>query len=203
VSLAFVVTTLVVVASPGIGVVYTLSAGLSRGRRASVVAAFGCTLGILPHIAAALLGLAALLYTSSVAFQTLKILGVVYLLWMAWRTWRDHGALQIDARPDARTPRDVIVSAILVNLLNPKLSVFFVAFLPQFVRADDPHRLARMLELSFAFMVATFVVFVAYGLAAAWVRRHVLGRPRVLVWMRRVFAGTFVGLGAKLAATQR
>jgi threonine/homoserine/homoserine lactone efflux protein len=198
VSVAFLVTTLVVVASPGTGVVFTLAAGLSRGRRASVVAAFGCTLGIVPHIAAAVLGLAALMYTSSIAFQTLKILGVVYLLFMAWRTWRDHGALSVDARPDARTPRQVIVSAILVNLLNPKLSVFFVAFLPQFA-----HSLGAMLELSIAFMVVTFVVFVAYGLAAAWVRRHVVQRPRVLAWMRRVFAASFVGLGTKLAATQR
>jgi threonine/homoserine/homoserine lactone efflux protein len=143
------------------------------------------------------------MYTSSVAFQTLKIVGVLYLLFMAWRTWRDHGALSVDVEPDPRTPWQVIVSAILVNLLNPKLSVFFVAFLPQFVRADDPHRLARMLELSFVFMAATFVVFVGYGLAAAWVRRHVVQRPRVLTWMRRVFAATFVGLGAKLAVTQR
>jgi threonine/homoserine/homoserine lactone efflux protein len=198
VSIAFVVTTLVVVASPGTGVVYTLAAGLSRGRRASIVAAFGCTLGILPHIAAALLGLAALMYASSVAFQTLKIVGVVYLLFMAWRTWRDHGALRVDARPDARTPRQVVVQAILVNLLNPKLSVFFVAFLPQFA-----HSLGAMVELSIVFMVATFVVFVGYGLAAAWVRRHVVQRPRVLAWMRRVFAASFVGLGARLAVTQR
>lgn len=197
-SIAFIVTTLVVVASPGTGVVYTLAAGLSRGRRASVVAAFGCTLGIVPHIAAALLGLAALMYTSSLAFQTLKIVGVLYLLFMAWRTWRDHGALRVDPSPDARTPRQIIVSAILVNLLNPKLSVFFVAFLPQFA-----HSLGAMIELSVAFMVATFVVFVGYGLAASWVRRHVVQRPRVLAWMRRVFAASFVGLGAKLALTQR
>jgi len=197
-SIAFIVTTLVVVASPGTGVVYTLAAGLSRGRRASVVAAFGCTLGIVPHIAAALLGLAALMYTSSVAFQTLKIAGVLYLLFMAWRTWRDHGALRIDPHPEARTPRQVIVQAILVNLLNPKLSVFFVAFLPQFA-----HSLGPMAVLSVVFMLATFVVFIGYGLAAAWVRRHVVQRPRVLAWMRRVFAASFVGLGAKLAATQR
>jgi threonine/homoserine/homoserine lactone efflux protein len=203
VSVAFVVTTLVVVASPGTGVLYTLAAGLSRGRRASIVAAFGCTLGIVPHVAAALLGLAALLYASSLAFQTLKIVGVLYLLLLAWKTWHDHGALRIDAQPVDRTPRQVIVSAILVNVLNPKLSVFFVAFLPQFVRADDPHRLARMLELSFAFMVATFVVFAGYGLAASWMRRYVVERPRVLDWMRRTFAVTFVGLGAKLAVTQR
>jgi threonine/homoserine/homoserine lactone efflux protein len=203
VSVAFLVTTLVVVVSPGTGVVYTLAAGLSRGRRASVVAAFGCTLGILPHIAAALLGLAALMYTSSIAFQTLKIAGVLYLLVLALRTWRDHGALQIEAGRTPRSARHVIVSAVAVNVLNPKLSVFFVAFLPQFVRSDDASRLAHMLELSGVFMLMTFVVFVTYGLAAAWMRMHVVGRPRVLNWLRRVFAATFVGLGVKLATTQR
>jgi threonine/homoserine/homoserine lactone efflux protein len=203
VSTAFLVTTLVVVASPGTGVVYTLAAALRHGRRAGVVAAFGCTLGILPHVAAAVLGLAALMYTSSLAFQTLKIAGVAYLLFMAWRTWRDHEAVRLDAPAEARTPRQVIVSAILVNLLNPKLSVFFVAFLPQFVRADDPNRLLRMLELSFAFMAVTFVVFALYGVAAARARRSVIDRPRVLAWLRRTFAATFVGLGAKLAVTQR
>jgi threonine/homoserine/homoserine lactone efflux protein len=203
VSVAFLVTTVMVVVSPGTGVLYTLAAGLSRGRRASVTAAFGCTLGIVPHMAAAILGLAALLYASSVAFQTLKYLGVGYLLFMAWNTLREQGALKLEARTDHRSARRVIVSAILVNLLNPKLSIFFFAFLPQFVTAGDPHRLLRMLELSTVFMLVTFVVFVGYGLAASWVRRHVVSRPRVLAWMRRGFAAAFVGLGAKLARAER
>jgi threonine/homoserine/homoserine lactone efflux protein len=203
VSVAFLLTTMIVVASPGTGVLYTLAAGLSRGRRASVVAAFGCTLGIVPHMAAAILGLSALLYTSSVAFQTLKIVGVAYLLLMAWNTLREHGALKLETKPDRRTPAQVIVSAILVNVLNPKLSIFFFAFLPQFVKPDDPSRLAHMLELSAVFMLLTFVVFVGYGLFAAWVRSHVIARPRVLVWMRRTFAAAFVGLGAKLALSDR
>ena len=196
-------TTLVIVVSPGTGVLYTLAAGLSRGPRASIIAAFGCTLGIVPHMAAAILGLAALLYTSSVAFQTLKYLGVVYLLFMAWNTLREHGALKLEERVDTRTPAQVIVSALLVNFLNPKLSIFFFAFLPQFVTADDSHRLLHMLGLSAVFMLVTFVVFVGYGLAAAWMRRHVISRPRVLAWMRRTFAAAFVGLGAKLAFTER
>jgi threonine/homoserine/homoserine lactone efflux protein len=203
VSVAFLLTTLVVVASPGTGVIYTLAAGLSRGRRASIVAAFGCTLGIVPHMAAALLGLAGLLYTSSVAFQTLKYVGVAYLLVMAWNTLREHGALRLETTVDTRTPTQVIVAAVLVNLLNPKLSIFFLAFLPQFVSAGDSHRLLHMLELSAVFMVATFVVFVGYGLIASSVRRLVISRPRVLAWMRRTFAAAFVGLGAKLALAER
>jgi threonine/homoserine/homoserine lactone efflux protein len=202
-SVAFLVTSIIVVASPGTGVLYTMAAGLARGRRGSVVAAFGCTLGIVPHMAAAILGLAALLYTSSLAFQTLKYLGVAYLLLMAVYTLRERGALTLERKADTRTPTQVIVSAVLVNVLNPKLSIFFFAFLPQFVRSDDPHRLIHMLELSAVFMVLTFAIFVGYGLFAAWVRQHVISRPRVLVWMRRTFAGAFVALGAKLALAER
>jgi threonine/homoserine/homoserine lactone efflux protein len=203
VSVAFLLTTLVVVASPGTGVLYTVAAGLSRGRRASVVAAFGCTLGIVPHMAAAIMGLAALLYTSSLAFQTLKYLGVAYLLLLAWITLREHGTLKLEAKVDTRTPTQVIVSAVLVNFLNPKLSIFFFAFLPQFVATGEAHRLVLMLELSAVFMFVTFVVFVAYGLFASWVRGHLISRPRVLAWMRRTFAAAFLGLGAKLALTER
>lgn len=202
-SIDFLITSLIVVASPGIGVLFTLAAGLSRGWRASVVAAFGCTLGIVPHMAAAIMGLAALLHTSAVAFQILKYLGVAYLLYMAWSTLREQGALSVEKQISPRSATQVIVSAVLVNILNPKLSIFFLAFLPQFVSADEPHPLARMLELSAVFMLLTFVVFAGYGIFAASIRNHVISRPRVLTWMRRTFAGAFAALGAKLAVADR
>jgi threonine/homoserine/homoserine lactone efflux protein len=203
VSLDFLVTSLIVVASPGTGVLYTLAAGLSGGSRASVVAAFGCTLGIVPHMVAAVMGLAALLHTSALAFQTVKYLGVAYLLYMAWSTLREHGALHVETEVERRSARRVIVSAVLINILNPKLSIFFFAFLPQFVTADERDPLARMLALSTVFMVLTFVVFVGYGLFAASVRHHVISRPRILTWMRRAFAGAFAALGARLALAER
>ncbi len=202
-NLEFLITSLIVVVSPGTGVLYTLAAGLSRGPRASVVAAFGCTLGIVPHMAAAIMGLAALLHASAVAFQTLKYLGVAYLLYMAWSALRERGALRVDTEVGARSSIQVIVSAILINILNPKLSIFFFAFLPQFVSAGEPHPLARMLELSGVFMALTFAIFVGYGLFAAALREHVISRPRVLTWMSRTFAGAFVALGAKLALAER
>ncbi|TXL70496.1 LysE family translocator [Vineibacter terrae] len=202
-SIEFLITSLIVVASPGTGVLFTLAAGISRGGRASVIAAFGCTLGIIPHMAAAVLGLAAVLHTSALAFEILKYLGVAYLLYMAWATLREQGALAVPTEVGARSALQVIGSAILVNVLNPKLSIFFLAFLPQFVRADEARPLASMLQLSGVFMLLTFVVFVAYGLAAAAVRHHIISRPRVLAWMRRTFAAAFVGLGAKLALTDR
>ncbi|HEX9558965.1 MAG TPA: LysE family translocator [Reyranella sp.] len=202
-SIDFLLTSLIVVVSPGIGVLFTLATGLSRGGRASVVAAFGCTLGIVPHMAAAIMGLAALLHTSAIAFQTLKYLGVAYLLYMAWMTLKEHGALQVDKEVGAKSATQVIVQAILINILNPKLSIFFFAFLPQFVSADEAQPLLRMSELSAVFMLLTFVVFVGYGLFAASIRNHVISRPRVLVWMRRAFAGAFAALGAKLALADR
>ncbi len=203
ISWSFLLTTLIVVVSPGTGVLYTLAAGLSRGSRASIVAAFGCTLGIVPHMAAAILGLAALLHASALAFQTFKYLGVAYLLYMAWNALREKGALRIEQDVDARSARQVIVHAILINILNPKLSIFFFAFLPQFVPSHEAEPVPRMLELSAVFMLVTFAVFVGYGLFAASIRRHVISRPGVLVWMRRSFAAAFVALGAKLAFADR
>jgi threonine/homoserine/homoserine lactone efflux protein len=184
-------------------VLYTIATGLARGSRASVVAAFGCTIGIVPHMAAAILGLSALLHASAVAFQTFKYVGVAYLLYMAWSTLRERGALSVEREVGARSAAQVTVTAVLINILNPKLSIFFLAFLPQFISAGEPDPLPRMLELSAVFMLMTFVVFVGYGLFAASVRDRVISRPRVMTWMRRTFAGAFVALGAKLAFAER
>ncbi len=201
----FLATALVIVATPGTGVVLTLVAGLAHGPRASVVAAFGCTLGIVPHIVAAVTGAAALLHASALAFQALKLAGVVYLLGMAIAMLRQGGPLRLDVvgRPEPRRDADVVRSAVLANVLNPKLSLFFVAFLPQFVDTGRDGAVVEMLMLSSAFMALTFAVFVIYGLAAAAFRDHVLARPRVLTWMRRSFAAAFVGLGARLATESR
>jgi threonine/homoserine/homoserine lactone efflux protein len=202
-TIEFLLTALIVVATPGTGVLYTIAAGLARGARASVIAAFGCTLGIIPHMLAAITGAAALLHASATAFQTLKYLGVAYLLYMAWRTLREAGPLAIETEASRRGAREVIAAAILINLLNPKLTIFFFAFLPQFVAPDEPHAFLRMLELSFVFMLLTFVVFVGYGRFAAALRARVISRPRVLAWMRRTFAGAFVVLAAQLARSER
>jgi threonine/homoserine/homoserine lactone efflux protein len=202
-TLEFLLITFIIVASPGTGVIYTLAAGLARGGRASVLAAFACTLGIVPHLLAAMLGLAALLHTSALAYDLVKYAGVAYLLWMAWQSLREEGVLKIEKTPDARPPLRVLVDGILINILNPKLSIFFVAFLPQFIPAAEPQPLLRMLELSGVFMAMTFAVFALYGLFAAAMRAHVISRPAVLRWMRRTFAAAFVALGARLALQER
>lgn len=202
-TLEFLITSLIVVASPGTGALVTVAAGLSRGARAAVVAALGCTLGILPHMLAAITGLAALLHASAVAFEAIKYAGVTYLLYMAWMTLKADGPLKIETGTAARSDLVMIRQAMLVNLLNPKLSIFFFAFLPQFVAGGEDRPALVMFELSLVFMAMTFTVFVGYGVCAAGMRDRVLSRPAMLKWMRRCFALAFVGLAARLALVRR
>lgn len=206
-SLEFLITTLIVVLLPGTGVIYTLAAGLSQGARAAGLAAFGCTLGIVPHVAASVAGLAALLHASALAFQLLKYLGVAYLIYMAWQMWRDSGALAIRAaEPQGRAgfkPMRIVGAGILINLLNPKLTLFFLAFMPQFVDPGAANATVDMLGLAAVFMAVTFAVFVLYGLLAAQARDQVMARPRVMAWLRRSFASAFGLMGLRLALAER
>jgi threonine/homoserine/homoserine lactone efflux protein len=199
----FLLTSFVICATPGTGAIFSLGAGLSRGPRAALLAAFACTLGTVPHMVAALTGLAALLHASGVAFAAIKYLGVAYLLYMAWATWRDKGALSLEADQARRPVRQVIASGITLNLLNPKLTVFFFAFLPQFVPASDPHSVWHMLGLSAVFMAMTFVVFAVYGLLAAAARERVLHSPQILSRLRKAFAASFLVLSGRLAVESR
>lgn len=199
----FLITSLVVVLIPGTGVVFTVSVGLSQGRRASFFAALGCTLGILPHLMATVLGLAAVMHTSALAFEVLKYAGVAYLFYLAVATWRDRSAFtvqQVEARLGAGR---LMLKAFLLNILNPKLTIFFLAFLPQFVPAGAASAMLQLLALSAVFMAMTFGVFVVYGLLAHAFRTAVMESVRVQAWLRRGFAGTFAALGAQLAVSDR
>jgi len=202
-SVAFLITALVVVVTPGTGAIFTIAAGLTRGARAGIVAAFGCTLGVIPHMIAAVTGLAAILNASAAAFQTIKWLGVAYLLFLGWQTVRDKAAIQIDADSTPISAPRVIRTAVLINLLNPKLTIFFFAFLPQFVPAGEVNGTWHMVGLSLVFMMLTFVVFALYGIFAATMRNQVIGRPSVMAWLRRTFAGTYVLLAGRLALQSR
>lgn len=202
-SLAFLVTALAVVATPGTGAVFTISAGLGGGRKRALIAATGCTLGIVPHMVAAITGVAALVHSSAIAFSALKWAGVAYLLYLAWMTWRDRSDLAASADEAKTSAWTTIRRAVLINLLNPKLTVFFFAFLPQFVDPAGPMVWLTMVQLSLVFMAMTWIVFACYGVFAAAMRSHVLSRPRVLAWMRRTFSLAYVGLAGRLALSAR
>ncbi len=202
-SLNFLVTCLIVVLIPGTGVIFTVSTGLTAGKRASVLAALGCTAGIIPHLLASILGLSALLHTSAMAFDMLKYAGVAYLLYVAYATWRDRSAFAVSDTPTVATARSLLLRGLLMNILNPKLTIFFLAFLPQFITPGSTAPGVQMLVLSGVFMAMTLAVFVAYGLLANVFRRAVIESPRVQNWLRRSFAAAFAGLGLNLAFAQR
>ncbi len=199
----FLITSLIVVLIPGTGVIYTVTNGLFVGRRACVAAAFGCTAGIIPHLLASILGLSALLHMSAVAFQAFKFAGAAYLLYLAWMMWRETGSLRFEAPAAQRRLGQIAVRGFLINILNPKLSIFFLAFLPLFV---DPHAASptwNMVLLSLTFMAMTLVIFILYGLSANGIRRFVIQSPATMCRLQRTFAATFALLGLKLAITDR
>lgn len=203
ISLEFLITSLVVVLIPGTGVIYTVSTGIVQGRAASVYASVGCTAGIVPHLAATVLGLAAVMHTSALAFQVLKYAGVAYLFYIAYATWRDKSAFSVDGTARSTGNLGIVAKAFLLNILNPKLTIFFLAFLPQFVEPGAPQPLLQLLTLSAVFMAMTFAVFVIYGFVAHAFRRYVVESASVQRWLRYGFAAAFAGLGAKLAASER
>ena len=203
ITLEFLITSLIVVLIPGTGVLFTVSTGLLQGRKASVFAAIGCTAGIVPHLLATALGLAAILHTSAVAFQVLKFAGVAYLFYVAYATWRDKAAFAIESNSSPSSASTLMVRAVLLNILNPKLTIFFLAFLPQFVEPSAVSPLAQLLILSGVFMAMTFAVFVVYGFLAHAFRKAVVESPRVQAWLRRGFAAAFAGLGANLALSEK
>lgn len=203
ISVEFLITSLVVVLIPGTGVIYTVSTGLVQGRGASVYAALGCTAGIVPHLLATVLGLAAVMHASALAFQVLKYAGVAYLFYVAFATWRDKSAFAVDGGLVKTSASGLIVKAFLLNILNPKLTIFFLAFLPQFVEPGASQPLPQMLMLSAVFMAMTFVVFVLYGFVAHAFRKLVIESARVQRWLRYGFAAAFAGLGTKLALSEK
>ncbi len=200
-SAAFLFTAFIVCVIPGIGVIYTLSMTLGGGLRAGLLAAFGCTLVTAMHLGFAMLGLAAVLHASALLFQAIKWAGVLYLLWMAWGALQGDGALDVQAARPPSAAR-LIGRGILLNLLNPKLPLFFLAFLPQFVPAGAPDATARLIELGLCFTAMTFAVFALYALLAGTLRARVLSSRRAMAWLRRAFAASFALLGARLALEQ-
>lgn len=203
ISIEFLITSLIVVLIPGTGVIFTVSTGITQGRKASIYAALGCTFGIVPHLMATILGLAAIMHTSAMAFQTLRYAGVAYLLYIAYATWRDTSAFALEHTQPRSTAISLVVKALLLNILNPKLTIFFLAFLPQFVTPDAADPLFQLLLLSGVFMTMTFAIFVLYGLLAHSFRTAVIESRPVQNWLRRSFAAAFAGLGIHLAFSEK
>jgi threonine/homoserine/homoserine lactone efflux protein len=202
-STEFLLTSLVVVLIPGTGVIYTISTGLAHRWKASIVAALGCTAGILPHLTASILGLSAILNMSAQMFQAIKFAGTFYLLYLAWSMWQDTGSFKFDQSAPKMNAYQIIVKGILINILNPKLTIFFFSFLPLFISPEAVSPTRQMIVLSAVFMGMTFVIFALYGILASGVSTRLLNSPKATRRMQRSFALIFAGLAAKLALSER
>ena len=203
ITIEFLVTSLVVILIPGTGVIYTVATGLFIGMRSSFSAAVGCTLGIIPSLIASIFGLAAIIHTSAIAFQVVKYAGVVYILYLAWLMWRSSSPLTLEHSQSNSTLISIAIKGFLINILNPKLSIFFLAFLPQFVSPKVQDPFFSMLALGFAFMLMTLGIFIIYGLMASYLKEYLVRYEKVSLAFQRGFAGLFAILGLKLAFSDR
>ena len=199
----FLLTSLVVVLVPGTGVIYTVSTGIVHRWRASIAASIGCTAGILPHLSASILGLSAILHMSARIFQWIKIAGALYLLYLAWSMWRDTGALSFDTSAQKTSNSQIALKGFLINILNPKLTLFFFAFLPQFITSDATSTTNQMIVLGAVFMVMTLVIFILYGIFASVISTYLVNSPKSILWMQRSFSVVFAVLAVKLALSEQ
>ncbi|MBG7610311.1 MAG: LysE family translocator [Anaerolineae bacterium] len=202
VSTEFLITSLVVVLVPGAGVIYTVSTGLAHQWRASIVAVFGCTVGIVPHLIASILGLSAILQMSEGAFQVLKVVGTCYLLFLAWSMWRDTGPLKLDVATKKMNAGKIALKGILINSLNPKLTLFFFAYLPLFIAPGTESATQQMIRLSVIFMLMTLVIFSLYGILSSAISKYLISSPKIMRWTQQCFALIFAGLAVKLALSK-
>ena len=202
-STEFFLTALVVVLVPGTGVIYTVSIGLAHRWKASLAAALGCTAGILPHLTASILGLSAILHISARIFQTLKYTGSLYLIYLAWAMWRDTGSLKLDQSAPKMNGFQIALKGVLINILNPKLTIFFFAFLPLFVSPDTVSPTQQMVSLSAVFMGLTLVIFALYGILASAISTYLINSPKAIKRIQRSFAIIIAALAAKLALSEQ
>lgn len=198
----FLFASLVVVLIPGTGVIYTITTGLTLKWRASIAAAIGCTLGIVPHILASILGLSALLDMSAQVFSALKMAGAIYLLYLAWNMWREAGTLEINKRSGETSAAQIVIKAIAINLLNPKLTIFFFAFLPLFVSKDSASPTRELITLSTVFMGMTFLIFALYGILASGISAYLINSSRAVKRLQQAFAAVLATFAVKLALSE-
>lgn len=199
----FLLASLIVVLIPGTGVVYTITTGLTLQWRASLAAAVGCTLGIIPHILASIFGLSALLNMSAQVFSAVKWAGALYLLYLAWNMWREAGTLEIQKKSTETSFKNIILKAIAINLLNPKLTIFFFAFLPLFVSKDSSSPTVEMILLSAVFMSITLIVFALYGILASGISAYLANSVKAVKRLQQAFAVILAGFSVRLALSEK
>lgn len=202
ISWEFLFTSLVIVLIPGTGVIYTVSAGLTGSKRNSIIAAVGCTLGIIPHLTAGILGLSAILHTSAFIFQIIKIIGVIYLIYLGYGLLVNKSTIKINEEFELKQNLKIIGKGILINLLNPKLTLFFFSFLPQFISDSSSNYFYQMILLSIIFMGLTLVIFIIYGILANYFKQLFMKSPQMIKRIQQSFGAIMIGFAVKLALSE-
>ncbi len=202
-TLAFLATAIVLTATPGPDNLMVLSMGMSRGRRAGIAFGLGCALGCLSHTLLAVIGVSALVAASPVAFTLLKVAGGVYLVWMGVQAWRHAGAVRVGGEAADTTPlRQLFLKGLVANAINPKVVLFFLSFLPQFVVASQGQVEWQLGLLGLLFTAQAVVLFglLGYfsGSVGAWLNR----RPSAGLWLDRLAGTVFIGLGVRMMTSR-
>jgi threonine/homoserine/homoserine lactone efflux protein len=200
---AFILTSAALAIAPGPDVLYVLAKGMAQGRRSALIAAAGFCSGLSIHTAASACGLSALLVASATAFTVVKLLGAAYLVYLGVRAILSRGLISLPANHVALSGRKIFGQAFLMNVLNPKVALFFLAFLPQFVRADQGSIPQQLVLLGIGFGIVAFAVFSLVGLFSDAIGRHVRSRPTLTRILDRIAGTAFILLGLRLAASSQ
>lgn len=199
----FVVTSIAVILMPGPAMVFVISNGLTRGPKPSISAALGTTTGVFFHMFCAAFGLAVILKTSAIAFTVVKVAGAAYLVYLAIKTLMSKDPLANQLDESSKPGNSIFWQGIFINILNPKLSIFFLAFLPQFIDPALSSATYQTLALGMIFIAMTILIFIGYGLFASLLRKKVLNSPRILKAIKWCFASVFLALGLRLALSEK
>lgn len=195
----FLITSLIIILAPGTGVIYTVSMGMTEGRKKSIFAALGCTLGIVPHLCISIALSSLLMQMNEQVFTVIKYLGVLYLIYLGLSMILSKGKVEVSETQTETRATAIIRRGILINLLNPKLTLFFFSFLPQYVSLGSANYVAKSTLLGILFMALTLIVFVGYGLLAGTAKVWLCQSPKRMAFLQKCFGVIFIAFAIKLA----
>ncbi len=188
--------------APGPDNIFVMTQGITRGRRPAIITALGMCSGVTVHTVAAAFGLSAIFHTSAIAFNVVKYAGALYLLYLAYRTMKDRSTIAFSNKDD-RPVAALFKRGFIMNVLNPKVAMFFLAFLPQFVTPDMPHLSLYILLLGAIFMFQAVIVFCLIGYFAGNIGSYLQKRPRIAKQFDWITSGVFASLAIRLALVER
>jgi len=199
----FISASILLAVTPGPDILYVLTRGMTQGRNAALSAAAGFSLGNIAHTAFAVIGLSAVLRSSSIAFTAIKIAGACYLIYIGYKTFRSKGSGFDGENRKVLTPKAIFIQSVTANILNPKVALFFLAFFPQFVKPENGSSSMQMILLGLTFIMVTFVVFGLCGLFSGFIGDKLKKNKKAEGIMNKIAGAVLVSLGVTLAISSR